>query len=126
MHTMNMAKMSTAFTEHKNKPAKPAKYQLMMPEMRWSLIYIGHEINFMGTNWLFIVYAYFKPMHPSNTSILTKATTYLLDEDFLLFGNPHTLLLTIPQPIFPKSSKQGVTSKGSHILTGEPYHSATD
>ena len=52
-----------------------------------------HAVNFMGNNWLVIVYAYSKyPCIYSTKTVLSKSTMALLEETFAHFGYTHSLV----------------------------------
>ena len=74
--------------EHQTKPAKTANHPWMLPEKPWSRIQVDHAVNFLGTNWLVLVDAYSKYpcIHPT-TSMSTKATTDLLEQDWITAHN---------------------------------------
>ena len=89
----NTCRNCTACAEHQNNPPKTANHPWIMPEKPWSRIHIDHAINFMGKNWLIMVDAYSKyPCMRPTTSVGTKATTDLLEEEFAHFGFPLTIV----------------------------------
>ena len=122
-----LARTCTACAEHQNKPAKPANHPWMMPEKRWSRIHLDHAINFMGNNWLVVVDAYSKfPCIHATTSTSTKATINLLEEDFSLFGYPHTIVTDNATTFMSDEFKEWCHQRGIIHLTGAPYHPATN
>jgi len=117
----------TSCAEHQNKPEKAPNHPWMMPEKPWSRLHIDHAIDFMGTNWLVMVDAYTKYpcIHPT-TSISTKATTDLLEQDFAHFGYPHTIVSDNGASFTSEEFQQWCKERGITHLTGAPYHPATN
>ena len=113
--------------EHQNKPSQPPIHPWMVPEKPWSRIHIDHAINFMGTNWLVLIDAYTKyPCVHATTSVTTKSTIDILQEDFSHFGFPHTIV-TDNAPTFTSGEFQSwCRERGIIHLTGAPYHPATN
>ena len=87
--------------EHQNKPSKPPVHPWMLSEKPWSLLHLDHTINFMGKDWLVITDAYSKYpcIHPTS-SISTRATLDLLEEDFAHFTSD---FLTRWSPVMRRS-----------------------
>ncbi|XP_028408106.1 uncharacterized protein K02A2.6-like [Dendronephthya gigantea] len=113
--------------EHQNKPEKSANHPWMLPERPWSRVHIDHAINFLGSNWLVMVDAYSKYpcIHPT-TSVSTKATTELLEEDFAHFGYPHTIVSDNATAFKSAEFREWCQERGIVHLTGAPYHPATN
>ena len=113
--------------QHQNKPSKPPIHPWMLPEKPWSRLHLDHAINFLGKDWLVITDAYSKYpcIHPTS-STSSRATLDLLEEDFALFGYPHTLV-TDNAPTFTSEEFQSwCKERGITHLTGAPYHPATN
>ena len=111
---------------HQNAPPKAALRPWMLPEKPRSRLHLDHAINFVGHNWLVMVDAYSKYLciHPTQ-SISAKTTMNLLEQDFALFGYPHTLV-TDNAPTFMSDEFQDYCqARGIVHLTGAPYHPAT-
>nr|KAG5692412.1 hypothetical protein BaRGS_032465 [Batillaria attramentaria] len=113
--------------EHQNKPPKPPVHPWMLPEKPWSRVHLDHAINFMGTNWLVITDAYSKYpcIHPTS-SMSTRATLDLLEEDFAHFGYPHTLVSDNATTFASEEFQSWCKERGITHLTGAPYHPATN
>ena len=112
---------------HQNAPPKAALRPWMLPEKPRSRLHLDHAINFVGHNWLVMVDAYSKYLciHPTQ-SISAKTTMNLLEQDFALFGYPHTLV-TDNAPTFMSDEFQDYCqARGIVHLTGAPYHPATN
>ena len=79
--------------EYKNATAKLPNHLWNLLEKPWSRLHVNNTINFMGQNWLVVVDAYSKYscIHPTS-SISSKATIDLLDEDLANFGYSHTIV----------------------------------
>lgn len=76
----------------------------MLPEKHWSHLHLDHTINFMGANWLVMINAYSKyPCISQTQSISEKTMVELLEQDFVHFRYPYTL----------------VTDNASSFLSGE-------
>ena len=120
-------RMCQSCAEHQNKPAKPTIHPWMLPEKPWSRIHIDHAVNFMGTNWLVITDAYsrYPCIHPT-TSVSTKATIDLLEDDFTHFGYPHTLVSDNGTSFTSEEFQSWCKERGIVHLTGAPYHPATN
>ena len=112
--------------EHQNKPSKPPVHPLMLPEKPWSRLHLDHAINFMGKDWLVITDAYSKYpcIHPAS-SISTRATLDLLEEDFAHFGFPHTLVTNNAPTFTSEEFQHWCKERGITHLTGAPYHPST-
>ena len=113
--------------EHQNKPTKPAVHPWMLPEKPWSRLHLDHTINFMGTNWLVVTDAYTKYpcIHPTS-SISTRTTLDLLEQDFAHFGFPHTLVTDNASCFMSEEFQSWCKERGITHLTGAPYHPATN
>ena len=113
--------------EHQNKPPKSANHPWMMPEKPWSRIHVDHAINFMGNNWLIVTDAYSKyPCIHQTSSTSTQATTTLLEEDFVHFGYPHTIVSDNATTFSSAEFQIWCHQRGIKHLTGAPYHPATN
>ena len=123
----NTRRNCTTCAEHQNNPPKAVNHSWIMPEKRWSRIYIDHAINFMGKNWLIVVDAYSKyPCIRPTTSVGTKATTDLLEEEFAHFGFPHAIVSDNATTFKSDKFQKWCASRGIIHLTGAPYHPATN
>ena len=123
----NTCRNCTARAEHQNNSPKTANHPWIMPEKPWSRIHIDHAINFMGKNWLIMVDAYSKyPCIRPTTSVGTKATTDLLEEEFAHFGFPHTIVSDNATTFKSDEFQEWCASRGIIHLTGAPYHPATN
>ena len=113
--------------EHQNKPSKPALHPWMLPEKPWSRIHLDHAINFLGSNWLVLIDAYSKYpcIHPTQ-AVTTKATIDLLEQDFALFGYPHTLVTDNATTFMSYEFQSWCKDRGITHLTGAPYHPSTN
>ena len=99
----------------------------MMPAKPWSRIHIDHAINFMGSNWLLVTDAYSKyPCFHQTSSTSTKATTTFLKEDFAHFGYPHTIVSDNATTSSSAEFQEWYHYRGIKLLTGAPYHPATN
>ena len=124
-------KQQVAIANHalniKNKPPKPAIHPWMLPEKPWSRIHIDHAINFMGSNWLVVTDAYFKyPCIHATTSVNSRATIDLLEEDFAHFGYPHSIVSDNATTFTSEEFQSWCKERGITHLTGAPYHPATN
>ena len=99
----------------------------MLPEKPWSRLHIDHAVSFLGTNWLIIVDSYSKYIcvHPTS-SLSTKATVELLEEDLAHFGNPHTLVSDNATTFSNEEFKGWCAARGITHLTGAPYWPSTN
>ena len=113
--------------EHQNAPSKEANHPWMLPEKPWSRVHIDHAINFLGSSWLVLVDAYSKYpcIHPT-TSISTKSTIDLLEQDFSHFGYPHTIVSDNATTFLSGEFQFWCHERGITHLTGAPYHPATN
>ena len=83
----NQCHRCSTCVEHQSRPPKQPNHPWMLPEKPWSRIHLDHAINFMGSNWLVIIDSYSKyPCIHTTTSVSSKATTDLLEQDFAHFG----------------------------------------
>ena len=81
----------------------------------------------MGSNWLVVTDAYSKyPCIHRTTSISTKATTDLLEEDFAHFGYPHAIVIDNASTFTYDEFKQWCKDRGIIHLTDAPYHPETN
>lgn len=122
-----VSRLCGACAEHQNKPPKPANHPWMLPERPWSRLHMDHAINFLGSNWLVLVDSYSKYpcIHPTS-SITTKATTDLLEQDFAHFGYPHTIVTDNATSFLSEEFQLWCQERGITHLTGAPYHPATN
>ena len=113
--------------EHRNAPAKQPNHPWILPEKPWSRIHVDHAINFMGQNWLVVIDAYSKYpcIHPTS-SISSKTTTDLLDEDFSHFGYPHTIVSDNATCFTSEEFQTYCKERNIIHLTGAPYHPSTN
>ena len=97
------------------------------PRNQWSRINLDHAINFLGSNWLVIIDSYSKYpcIHPT-TSVSSKATTDLLEQDFAHFGYPHTIVTDNFSSFLSSEFQSWCQERGIVHLTGAPYHPATN
>lgn len=113
--------------QHQNKPPRLPIHPWMFPEKPWSRLHLDHAINFMGKDWLVITDAYSKYpcIHPT-TSTSSRATLDLLEEDFALFGYPHTLVTDNATTFTSEEFQSWCKQRGITHLSGAPYHPATN
>ena len=84
----------------------------MVSEKPWSKIHLDHEINFMGSNWLVLIDAYSKyPFIHSITSTSTRSTISILEENFVHFGYPHTIITDNATSFTSEEFNNGVKTK---------------
>lgn len=123
----NLCRTCTACGEHQNKLPKPANHPWMLPEKPWSRVHVDHAINFMGSNWLVMIDAYSKYpcIHPTS-SVSTRATIDLLEQDFSHFGYPHTIVTDNAAAFLSEEFQEWCKKNGIIHLTGAPYHPATN
>ena len=119
----NLCHKCSTCAEHQNRPPKQPNHPRMLPEKPWSRIHLDHAINFLGSNWLVIVDSY-PCIHPTS-SVSTKATTDLLEQDFAHFGYPHSLV-TDNSSFLSQEFQAWCCERGITHLTGAPYHPATN
>ena len=113
--------------EHQNAPPKSPVHPWILPEKPWSRLHIDHAINFMGQNWLVVTDAYTKyPCIHSTTSVSSKSTIDLLEEDFAHFGYPHSIVSDNATSFTSEEFQTFCKDKGIVHLTGAPYHPATN
>ena len=123
----NTCRNCTACAEHQNNSPKTANHPWIMPEKPWSRIHIDHAINFMGKNWLIMVDAYSEyPCIRPTTSVDTKATTDLLEEEFAHFGFPLAIVSDNATTFKSDEFQEWCASRGIIHLTGAPYYPATN
>ena len=90
---VDMCRGCVTCAEHQNAPPRSPVHPWILPEKPWSRLHIDHAINFMGQNWLVVTDAYTKyPCIHSTTSVSSKSTIDLLEEDFAHFGYPHSIV----------------------------------
>lgn len=124
---MDLCRGCHACAEHQNKPPKPPVHPWMFPEKPWSRVHVDHAINFLGSNWFVLVDAYSKyPCIHATSSVSTKATIELLEEDFAHFGYPHTIVSDNATCFTSAEFQEWCKSRGIVHLTGAPYHPATN
>ena len=93
MTSKKLIRTCVSYTEHQNEPPKSVNHLWILPEKPWTQLHLDHAINVMGTNWLVLVDAYSKYSCIHTTSYTsTKATVDILEQEFALFGHPHTLV----------------------------------
>eukprot|EP00731_Ephydatia_muelleri_P001282 Em0001g1282a len=124
---VNLCHRCSTCAEHQSRPPKQPNHPWMLPEKPWSRIHLDHAINFLGSNWLVIIDSYSKYpcIHPT-TSISSKATTDLLEQDFAHFGYPHTIVTDNSSSFLSSEFQSWCQEKGIVHLTGAPYHPATN
>ena len=113
--------------EHRNAPAKLPNHPWILPEKPWSRVHVDHAINFMGQNWLVMVDAFSKYpcIHPVS-SISSKATLDLLEENFAHFGYPHSIV-SDNATCFTSDEFQSYCKERNIVhLTGAPYHPSSN
>ena len=122
-----LSRACTSCAEHQNKPTKPSNHPWMLPEKPWNRLHVDHAINFMGTNWLVMIDAYSKYpcIHPTS-SISSKTTMVLLEQDFSHFGYPHTIVTDNATCFLSEEFQAWCRERGIVHLTGAPYHPATN
>ena len=114
--------------EHQNKPPKAALHPWMLPEKPWSRVHLDHAINFLGSNWLVMIDAFYSKypcIHPTQ-AVTSRATIDLLEQDFAHFGYPHTLVTDNATSFQSEEFKSWCQERGITHLTGAPYHPATN
>ena len=123
----DLARSCSACSQHQSQPPKHANHPWMLPEKPWSRLHVDHAVNFMGTNWLVVVDSYSKYMciHPTS-SVSTKSTVELLEQDFAHFGNPHTIVSDNATTFSSEEFKTWCASRGVTHLTGAPYWPSTN
>lgn len=123
----NTCRKCSSCAEQQNCPPKAAIHPWMMPEKVWSRVHVDHAVNFLGTNWLVMTDALSKyPCIHATSTITTRATIDLLEEDFSHFGYPHAVV-TDNGPSFTSGEfKAWCAERGIVHLTGAPYHPATN
>ena len=123
----NLCHKCSTCAEHQNRPPKQPNHPWMLPEKPLSRIHLDHAINFLGSNWLVIVDSYSKYpcIHPTS-SVSTKATTDLLEQDFAHFGYPHTIVTEDSSSFLSQEFQAWCSERGITHLTGAPYHPATN
>ena len=124
---MDVSHQCSTCAEHQNAPTKHANHPWILPEKPWSRVHIDHMINFLGSNWLVMTDAYSKYpcIHPT-TSTSTKATTDLLEQSFVHFGYPHTIVSDNATTYASEEFQDWCHNRGITHLTGAPYHPATN
>ena len=124
---VDLCRSCTSCAEHQNRPSKPPIHPWMVPEKPWSRLHLDHAVNFMGSNWLVLVDAYSKYpcIHPTQ-SISAKSTIDLLEQDFLHFGFPHTIVTDNAPCFMSEEFKEFCKESGIIHLTGAPYHPSTN
>ena len=121
------ARSCSSCAEQQNKPPKPANHPWILPERPWSRLHIDHAVNFLGTNWLVLVDAYSKyPCIRAVTSLSSKATTDVLEQEFSHFGYPHTLVTDNASAFLSNEFQAWCQERGITHLSGAPYHPATN
>ena len=124
---MDLCRLCQSCMEHQNNPPQAPIHPWMLPEKSWSRIHIDHAINFMGNNWLVLVDAYSKyPIIHTTSSISSKATIQLLEEDFAHFGYPHTIVSDNATSFTSEDFQEWCSQRGIIHLSGAPYHPATN
>ena len=123
----NQCHRCSTCAEHQSRPPKQPNHPWMLPEKPWSRIHLDHAINFLGSNWLVIIDSYSKYpcIHPT-TSVSSKATTDLLEQDFAHFGYPHTIVTDNSSSLLSSEFQSWCQGRGIVHLTGAPYHPATN
>ena len=115
----NLCRQCTSCAQFQNKPAKAAIHPWMMPEKPWSRIHVDHAINFLGRNWLVMVDAFSKfPCIHATSSTSSKSTMALLEQDFALFGYPHTIVTDNAMTFMSQEFQAWCKSRGIAHLTG--------
>ena len=71
----------TSFGQFQNKPTKPLIHPWMMPKKPWSRLYLDHAINFLGRNWLVLVFI-------QQSQRLRKVLLLYLNKNLLVSGIP--------------------------------------
>ncbi|XP_014779448.1 uncharacterized protein K02A2.6-like [Octopus bimaculoides] len=124
---MDLCCCCTSCCEHRRAPPKPVIHPWIMPEKPWSRLHVDHAINFMGHNWLVVTDACTKyPFIHATTSVSSKTTLDLLEEDFAHFGYPHTIM-SDNATCFTSEEFQNYCKERSIVhLTGAPYHPSTN
>ena len=105
--------------EHQNAPPKSPVHPWILPEKLWSRLHIDHAVYFLGQNWLVVTDAYTKYpcIHPTS-SVSSKSTIDLLEEDFAHFGY-HMLSSQIMQlHLLQKNFRTSAKIKALFILPG--------
>ena len=124
---VNQCHRCSTCAENQSRPPKQPNHPWMLPKKPWSRIHLDHAINFMESNWLVIVDSYSKYpcIHPT-TSVSSKATTDLLEQDFAHFGYPHTIVTDNSSSFLSSEFQSWCQERGIVHLTGAPYHPATN
>ncbi|KAL5488608.1 hypothetical protein EMCRGX_G017577 [Ephydatia muelleri] len=124
---VNLCHRCSTCAEHQSRPPKQPNDPWMLPEKPWSRIHLDHAINFLGSNWLVIIDSYSKYpcIHPT-TSVSSKATTDLLEQDVAHFGYPHTIVTDNSSSFLSSEFQSWCQERGIVHLTGAPYHPATN
>ena len=122
-----LSRSCTPCEAHQNETAEPANHPWMLPEKPWSRLHVDHAINFMGTNWLVMIDAYSKYpcIHPTS-SISSKTTMTLLEQDFAHFGYPHTIVTYNATCFLSEEFQSWCRERWVTHLTGASYHPATN
>ena len=124
---VDMCRGCVTCAEHQNAPPRSPVHPWILPEKPWSRLHIDHAINFMGQNWLVVTDAYTKyPCIHSTTSVSSKSTIDLLEEDFAHFGYPHSIVSDNATSFTSEEFQTFCKDKGIVHLTGAPYHPATN
>ena len=84
-------------------------------------------MNFLGQNWLVVtdVYTKYPCIHPTS-SVSSKSTIDLLEEDFAHFGYPHAIVSNNATSFTSEEFQDFCKDKGIVHLTGAPYHPETN
>ena len=124
---VDLCRGCVACAEHQNAPPKSPVHPWILPEKPWSRLHIDHAVNFMGYNLLVVTDAYTKYpcIHPTS-SVSSKSTIELLEEDFAHFGYPHSIVSDNATSFTSEEFQQFCRDKGIVHLTGAPYHPATN
>ena len=81
----------------------------------------------MGQNWLVVTDAYTKyPCIHSTTSVSSRSTIDLLEEDFAHFGYPHSIVSDNANSFTSEEFQTFCKDKGIIHHTGAPYYPATN
>ena len=111
-----------------NKPPKPANHPWMMSEKQWSRIHVGHAINFMGNNGLIVTDAYSKypcilyppdklNIHPGDNHVARRRLrSFRIPSYNCVRQRNYVRFCRVPAMVPPEG----------RILTGAPYHPATN
>ena len=124
---VDVGRRCTMCAEHQNSPHKAPPHPWILPEKPWSRLHIDHAVSFMGHHWLVVTDSYSKhPCIHCTSSLSSKATIALLEEDFSHFGYPHSIVSDNAQTFASDEFQQFCNDRDIVHLTGAPYHPATN